>query len=147
MNRRAVRRAGPARRAVYFGRPGAVEVLSGLPRGGSWLFAGRESADAPLTSLRALWERVAARAELPEGLRLYDATRHTFATTAAELEVPRDVRQVLMGHAAGREAHDRYIHATAVLLRAADLVAGELAAALRGEEATDARLLRFRTSA
>ena len=134
-------KTGP--RAIYLGAP-AVEVLSRLARGGSWLFSGRGSADAPLTSLRALWERLAARAGLPEGLRLYDATRHTFATTAAELEVPRDVRQLLMGHAVGREAHDRYVHATAVLLRAADLVAGELARALRGEEATDARLLRFR---
>jgi hypothetical protein len=41
-------------------------------------------------------------------------------------------------------ASDRYVHATAVLLRAADLVAGELAAALRGEEAPGAQLLRFR---
>ena len=73
------------------------------------------------------------RAELPEGLRLYDATRHTFATTAAELEVPRDVRQLLMGHAVSRDAHDRYVHAVGVLLRAADLVAGELSAALRSE--------------
>lgn len=134
-------KTGP--RAAYLGAP-AVEVLSGLARSGRWLFHGRGGADAPLSSLRALWERVAARAELPEGLRLYDATRHTFATTAAELEVPRDVRQLLMGHAVGRDAHDRYVHAVGVLLRAADLVAGELAAALRGEEAPDARLLRFR---
>lgn len=133
-------KTGP--RAVYLGTP-AVEVLSGLARGGAWIFSGRGSGDAPLSSLRALWERVAARAELPE-LRLYDATRHSFATTAAELEVPRDVRQLLMGHAAGREAHDRYVHAIGVLLRAADLVAGELAAALRGEALSEARLLRFR---
>lgn len=129
-------KTGP--RAAYLGTP-AIQVLSGLPMAGSWLFAGR-GGDAPLASLRALWERVAARAELPEGLRLYDATRHTFATTAAELEVPRDVRQLLMGHAAGREAHDRYMHATAVLLRAADLVAWELARALRGEEEPSAKV-------
>jgi len=134
-------KTGP--RSVYLGTP-AVEVLSDLARGGPWLFSGRGGVDAPLSSLRALWERVAARAELPEGLRLYDATRHTFATTAAELEVPRDVRKLLMGHAAGQEAHDRYLHATAVLLRAADLVAGELVASLRGEQAPEARLLRFR---
>ncbi len=134
-------KTGP--RAVYLGTP-AVEVLAGLTRRGSWLFRGRGSADAPLSSLRALWERVAARAELPAGLRLYDATRHTFATTAAELEIPRDVRKLLMGHAAGQEAHDRYIHATAVLLRAADLVAGELERALRGEEKPVAKVLPMR---
>ncbi len=133
-------KTGP--RAVYLGTP-AIEVLSGLPRAGAWIFSGRGGADAPLSSLRALWERVAARTELPQGLRLYDV-RHTFASWAAELEIPRDVRKLLMGHATGQEAHDRYVHAIGVLLRAADLVAGELASALRGEEARDARLLQFR---
>ena len=87
------------------------------------------------------------RAELPKGVRLYDATRHTFATTAAELEVPRDVRKRLMGHAIGRDAHDRYLHPVKVLLRAADLVSGELSAALRGEEeAPAAPLLWFKAA-
>jgi integrase len=89
---------------------------------------------------------VAEHAELAQGLRLYDATRHTFATTAAELEVPRDVRQLLMGHAVSRDAHDRYVHATGVLLRSADLVAGELAKALRGEEEGAAPVLMFRAA-
>ncbi|HBL26420.1 MAG TPA: hypothetical protein DD490_06260, partial [Acidobacteria bacterium] len=130
-------KTGP--RAVYMGQA-AVAVLAGLAQSGPWLFGGRTDG-AALTSLRALWERVAVRAELPEGLRLYDATRHTFATTAAELEVPRDVRQLLMGHAVSRDAHDRYVHAIGVLLRAADLVSGELASALRGEEAPVSPLL------
>jgi hypothetical protein len=61
------------------------------------------------------------------------------------LEVPRDVRQLLMGHAVSRDAHDRYVHAIGVLLRAADLVAGELAKALRGEEEA-APVLLFRAA-
>jgi integrase len=134
-------KTGP--RAVYLGQA-ALDILSGLTKDGPWLFSGRVDG-AALTSLRALWERVAERAELPEGLRLYDATRHTFATTAAELEVPRDVRQLLMGHAVSRDAHDRYVHATGVLLRAADLVAGELSKALRGEEEA-APVLMFRAA-
>lgn len=36
-------------------------------------------------SLRPLWERVAVRAELPAGIRLYDASRHAFGTAAADL--------------------------------------------------------------
>jgi integrase len=135
-------KTGP--RAVYLGQA-AVDVLSGLTKDGPWLFSGRVDG-AALTSLRALWERVAERAELATGLRLYDATRHTFATTAAELEVPRDVRQLLMGHAVSRDAHDRYVHATGVLLRAADLVAGELSKALRDEEAPAAPVLWFRAA-
>ena len=134
-------KTGP--RAVYLGQA-AVEILSGLTKDGPWLFSGRVDG-AALTSLRALWERVAERAELAKGLRLYDATRHTFATTAAELEVPRDVRQLLMGHAVSRDAHDRYVHATGVLLRAADLVASELSKALRGEEEA-APVLLFRAA-
>ena len=96
--------------------------------------------------MHALWDRLVARAELPKGVRLYDATRHTFATTAAELEVPRDVRKRLMGHAIGRDAHDRYLHPVKVLLRAADLVSGELSAALRGEAESTASLLLFKTA-
>jgi integrase len=100
--------------------------------------------DAPLTSLRALWERLAARAELPAGLRLYDATRHTFATRAQELEIPRDIAFKLTGHAAGNAAGDRYRHATGVLLRAADLVSEWLRAALAGEEEPSAKVLPMR---
>ena len=129
-------KTGP--RAVYLGQS-AVDVLSGIERGGPWLFSGR-TPDAPLSHLRMFWERVATRAEFPKGLRLYDATRHTFATTAAELEVPRDVRKLLMGHAIGRDAHDRYMHPIRVLLRAADLVSGELSAALQGQETTGSSL-------
>ncbi len=136
-------KTGP--RAVYLGQA-TVDVLSGLAKDGPWLFSGRVDG-AALTSLRALWERVAERAELGQGLRLYDATRHTFATMEAELEVPRDVRQLLMGHAVSRDAHDRYVHATGVLLRAADLVAGELSKALRGEAAPVAPLLWFKAAA
>jgi integrase len=133
-------KTGP--RLVYLGQA-TVEMLSGLAKNGPWLFSGNV-AGAPLYNLEALWKRLTARAKFPKGLRLYDATRHTFATLAAELEVPRDIRRLLMGHTTGWDAHDRYVHAVGVLLRAADLVAGELAAALRGEETTAAPLLRFR---
>jgi integrase len=125
-------KTGP--RLVYLGQA-TIELLSGLTQDGPWLFSGNV-AGAPLYNLEALWKRLTARTEFPKGLRLYDATRHTFATIAAELEVPRDVRQLLMGHTIGRDAHDRYVHAVGVLMRAADLVAGELTAALRGEETT-----------
>ena len=127
-------KTGP--RTVYLGQA-AVDVLSGLDRVSPFLFSGR-TPDTPLPKLEALWGRLRVRAEFPKGLRLYDATRHTFATTAAELEVPRDVRKRLMGHAMGRDAHDRYLHPVRVLLRAADLVSAELSAALRGEETTAA---------
>jgi integrase len=135
-------KTGP--RLVYLGQA-TIELLSGFAQNGPWLFNGNV-VGAPLYNLEALWKRLMARAEFPKGLRLYDATRHTFATIAAELEVPRDVRQLLMGHTIGRDAHDRYVHAVGVLMRAADLVAGELTAALRGEETTATPFLRFRAT-
>jgi len=86
-----------------------------------------------LPSLRPLWERVTACAELPADVRLYDASRHAFATAAAELDVDREVRKLLMGHAPGTDAHDRYTHRSRSLVAAADLVSEWLRAALDRE--------------
>jgi len=60
--------------------------------------------------VKRLWERLAARAELPARMRLYDATRHAFNSTAAYFGVPREIRMRLMGHSLGRDVHDIYTH-------------------------------------
>ncbi|HVT61843.1 MAG TPA: tyrosine-type recombinase/integrase, partial [Thermoanaerobaculia bacterium] len=131
-------KAGP--RAVYLGRA-AVELLRGLPRSGELVFPGQGG--GPMPDVKRLWDRLVARAKLPAGVRLYDATRHTFNSTAAHLGVPREVRMRLMGHSLGREVHDIYTHLSAELLLAfADQVAGGLAAGLRGER-QQAHVLRF----
>jgi integrase len=119
----------------------AVEVLAGLDRLGPWAFSRHGAGGKHLPSLRPLWERVAARAELPAGVRLYDASRHAFGTAAAELDVDREVRKLLMGHAPGTDAHDRYTHRSRSLVAAADLVSGWLAAALRREPEPAAKVL------
>ncbi len=99
-------KTGP--RVVILGEA-ALEVLAGLKKRGPWVFVRPTSVNGePLPSLRPLWERVAARAELSAGIRLYDASRHAFGTAAAELGVDREVRKLLMGHAPGTDAHDRY---------------------------------------
>jgi integrase len=131
-------KAGP--RSVYLGRP-AMELLRALPRCGEYIFPGRGS--GPMSDLKRLWERLAARAGLPLRMRLYDATRHTFNSTAAYFGVPREIRMRLMGHSLGRDVHDIYTHLRPEqLLAAADLIASGLAAALRGER-QEGRLLRF----
>ena len=131
-------KAGP--RSVYLGRP-AMDLLRALPRCGEFVFPGRAS--GPMSDLKRLWDRLAARAELPARMRLYDATRHTFNSTAAYFGVPREIRMRLMGHSLGRDVHDIYTHLRPEqLLAAADLIAGGLAAALRGER-QEGRLLRF----
>jgi integrase len=131
-------KAGP--RAVYLGRP-ALDLLLALPRCGDVVFPGRNS--GPMNDLKRLWQRLTTRAEVPAGMRLYDATRHTFNSMATDLGVPREIRMCLMGHSLGRDVHDLYTHLRPDLLRAAaDLISGSLAAALRGER-QEARVLRF----
>jgi integrase len=135
-------KAGP--RAVYLGHP-ALELLRGLQREGDLVFPGRGA--GAMSDLKRLWQRLTARAELPARMRLYDATRHTFNSTAMDLGVPRDIRMSLMGHSPGRDVHDLYTHLRPdLLLAAADLIAGSLAAALRGER-QEGRVLKFEARA
>jgi len=129
-------------RPVYLGEA-AAHLLAEIPRAGAWIFPG-VGKSGHLESLRDLWDRTAKRAELPDGVRLYDATRHTFATIAQELDIPRDVAFKLTGHAGGTAAGDRYRHGVKVLRRAADLVSGWLAAALQGESEPSAKVLPMR---
>ncbi len=119
-------------RVVFLGKP-AADLLRKLPRldRSPLLFPSRTG--GPMVDIKSTWRRVSAAAELPPDVRVYDATRHTFATWAGELGVPRDVRKVLTGHAPGGEAHDLYLHLSAEPLRQADRVAAALARALRGE--------------
>src|SRR5260370_21724177 len=79
-------KAGP--RTVYLGRP-ALDLLAGLPRCGELVFPGR--GPGPMPDLKRLRERPPARAQLPRRLRLSDATRHTFNSTAAYLAGPREI--------------------------------------------------------
>jgi integrase len=122
----------------------AVKVLAGLARSGPWVFVRPPAIGKHIPSLRLLWERATARAEVPGGVRLYDASRHTFGTAAAELDVDREVRKLLMGHAPGTDAHDRYTHRSRSLIAAADLVSGWLRAALDREPEPSAKVLSIR---
>ncbi len=134
-------KTGP--RVVILGAA-AAEVLAALPRSGPWVFVRPAASANHIPSLRPLWEAVTARAEVSAGVRLYDATRHAFGTAAAELGVDREVRKLLMGHAPGTDAHDRYTHRSQSLVAAADLVSGWLRAALdRGPEPS-AKILPMR---
>jgi integrase len=134
-------KTGP--RVVILGEA-AADVLAGLARCGPWVFARPGASGKHLPSLRPLWERVTVRAELPAGVRLYDASRHAFGTAAAELDVDREVRKLLMGHAPGTDAHDRYTHRSRSLVAAADLVSGWLRAALDREPEPRSDVIEFR---
>jgi len=125
-------------RRCYLGRP-AAELIAALPRRGPWIFPGRKSG-RPLQDVRALWDRLKARVELPAGhelpatFRAYDASRHTFVSACARLRIEEGRRQLLSGHKLPKGAHWSYYHlGPADLLPDADLVAEALARGLRGE--------------
>ncbi len=134
-------------RSVYVGEP-AAKVLAGLPRGlDRFVFPGATHGRA-LASMRSLWDRVAARADLPVSLRLYDATRHTFASTALELGIPLERVKVLVGHAASGDITARYTHLkTETYLADADRVSGHLWAALQLEAPESSNVRAFPTMA
>lgn len=134
-------KTGP--RSVTLGAA-ALALLAEQPRRGVWVFM-RPDAAAPVKSFRYLWNRCLEAAQLPEGVRVYDAVRHTWASTAAELDVPEDTRKLIMGHAASG-VHSRYVHRSGSLRAAADLVSNWLAGAVANEEEGGAKVLQFATA-
>lgn len=116
-------KCGP--RTVYLGEV-AWKTLTALSRLGEHVFPGLVPG-RPLQDLRRLWERVTARAGLPPSMRLYDACRHTFTSTALEVGIPLERVKVLVGHAPDRDVTARYSHLRPdVLLADADRVADHL---------------------
>ena len=119
-------------RCLYLGGP-AAEIVARQPRLGAYVFPGgdprkangrgRFDPDSPQADLKGVWSRVRERAGLDGRVRMYDATRHTFATWAEELGVPRERLRRLVGHSV-RDITSRYTHQRReVLLADADLVA------------------------
>lgn len=110
----------------------ACEVLRGVSRdGGELVFPGtRRKSDAagithagPMVGFRKLWLRIAAAAQLPPDVTLH-VFRHSFASLAGDLGYSEPTIAALIGHQ-GRSITSRYVHAAdAVLLAAADAVAG-----------------------
>ena len=124
-----VTKTGP--RAVYLGRP-AADIVAAQARQSDYLFPGRMS-NQPMYDLKAIWRRIKERAELPERMRLYDATRHTFITTALELGLGLDRVKALAGHSVSSDITARYTHYRADrLLEDADWVAVSLDESLVG---------------
>jgi integrase len=71
-----------------------------------------------------LWARIARKGGLPADITPH-VLRHSFASLAADLGYSEPTIAALIGHK-GRSVTSRYVHsADAVLLAAADVVAGE----------------------
>jgi integrase len=124
-------KTGP--RVVYVGEtPG--RILAGLPRLGEHVFPSAFLPGKSLQNMARFWRKLKAAADLPDGLRLYDCTRHSFVSTAAELGLDLARIKTLVGHAAGGDITARYTHLSpARLLADADTVSAALGAALGAE--------------
>jgi integrase len=80
-----------------------------------------------MSGFRSLWNRIATLADLPADVTPH-VLRHSFASLAGDLGYSEPTIAALIGHK-GHSITSRYVHsADAVLLAAADKVAGETAA-------------------
>lgn len=115
--------------------PPAVQVLSRLSRvdGEARVFPPRHSAAEEL-DLESAWYRVRDRAQL-EGVRMYDAVRHTFASIGVMSGASLYLVGKALGHAKATTTQ-RYAHVAAGPLEALSAdVGGRIADALEGRVA------------
>jgi integrase len=123
-------KTGP--KPIYLGAP-ALLLLSDLPRvdGNPYIIAGH-TAGKPRADLQKPWTAVSRAAEL-EGLRIHDL-RHSYAATGAGANLGLPILGRLLGHSQPATTQ-RYVHLAAdPMNRAADLIGGQIAAAMANQE-------------
>jgi integrase len=121
----------------------AVDLLSNLPRhprSDTVIASGLEG--TPYISLPKAWERIAQRTKLKD-VTLH-TFRHSFATTANMLGCSEATIAAMIGHSRGTMTSHYIHHVDAILLAAADRVAGAIAHALDGGEPATVVKLRDR---
>ncbi|MBI0435432.1 site-specific integrase [Roseomonas sp. KE0001] len=107
-----------------------VDLLEGLGRSGPYVCPGREP-ERPYGGLTGAWRRLVKEAGL-EGVTPH-TLRHGFASMAADLGYSEPTIAAMIGHSSGTMT-GRYVHhLDAVLVAAADRVAGRIADAMRGQ--------------
>ncbi len=103
----------------------ACDVLRGLSRTGELVFQASRG-DGRMTGFPKHWARIAKLGALPAGVTPH-VLRHSFASLASDLGYSEPTIAALVGHK-GRTITSRYVHsADAVLLAAAETVAGRTA--------------------
>ncbi len=119
-------------RPVPLGAP-ALEVLAGIERNAEWVCEAAPAVALTYNKLNRAWRRVSKAAGL-DGVRLHDL-RHGFGTAAGGLGLNAFTIRDLLGHR-GVAMTGQYVQKdTDPLRRAADRVSGQIAAAMKGEEA------------
>jgi integrase len=118
--------------------PPAVKVLAGLRRleGDDRVFPPlrREATEA---NLESAWRCVRKRAKL-DGVRLYDAARHSFASVAVSAGASLYLTGALLGHRKATTT-ERYAHIAADPLKTLAADVGKRIAAAMGERAAAAK--------
>lgn len=112
----------------------AQDVLKVIPRLGRFVISGRDAGtpeEKPRADIKKPWSAICERAGL-EGLRIHDL-RHSFASVGAGSGLGLPVVGALLGHKDAKTTA-RYAHvAVDASRRAADAIAGQIAAALEGK--------------
>jgi integrase len=112
----------------------AQDALTALPCVGRYVIAGRDAGtkrEQPRADIKKPWSAICARAGL-EGLRIHDL-RHSFASVGAGSGLGLSVVGDLLGHTDSKTTA-RYAHIAAeASRRAAEAIAGQIAAAMEGK--------------
>ncbi len=126
-------------RAVLLSAP-ALEVLAALPKDHSYVIPGKKDGASRNDGLKRPWRWLVEQAKL-RGVRIHDL-RHTHGSTAGGANLSVLMIAKLLGHKQASTA-ERYIHPGDDPLRsAAELVSGEIAAALNGQAKGEVTPLR-----
>ena len=101
----------------------ACAVLESIPRVGSLVFPSSTDPEKPMRGFQAIWRRLAKQAQLPSDVSPH-VFRHTFASVAADLGYSELTIAATIGHRKSSVTSRYTHHADAVLLAAADAIAG-----------------------
>lgn len=119
----------------------ACDVLAKLDRMGDLVFPPTRG-EGTMAGFRKLWNRIMGLGGLPDDITPH-TLRHSFASLAGDLGYSEPTIAALIGHK-GASVTSRYMHAAdAVLLAAADAVAGETAVRL-GEAKAAGKVVNLR---
>jgi integrase len=130
------------RKTIILNAP-ALAVLNGLEEVGPYVVPGNNP-ESPRPDLKRPWDAITKRAGL-DGVRLHDL-RHTYASFGAGGGLGLPIIGRLLGHTQPSTTA-RYAHLdNDPLRRASELIAGHIAAALEGRQASTVVPLRRRTN-
>lgn len=90
-------------------------VKNNLPE--SWLFVNRQGRYYSENALRRIWDKVRTKLGIDKGLRLYDATRHSFASNLVNSGTSIFKVSKLLGHSSVKMT-EKYAHKNIESLRA-----------------------------